>query len=115
MIDLQRFRKIKKLSQAEISELTGLDQAVISKYENKKHVSDYIIALFLDKIPELESYMIHENVVKDDDSIYEINDTDKKNLISAINNLSYSNKLLAESIAEALDIQKKFIERLEIL
>lgn len=63
MFDLQRYRKDKKLDQKHISILTGLDQAIISKYENGKHVTQHVTETLLKAIPELESYMIQEKTI----------------------------------------------------
>lgn len=70
MIDLQRYRREKKLDQKDISRLTGLDQSIISKYENGRHVTQHVTDVLLSKIPALESYMIQENVVAEPQGEY---------------------------------------------
>ena len=113
MIDLQRFRKIKKIHQSDISEMTGLNQAVVSRYESKKHVTPFITAVLLEKIPELESYMIEDDShVNEESPVYSVQDYDRNNLLETLKNLSESNKVLAESIAQAIEIQQSLINKL---
>jgi transcriptional regulator with XRE-family HTH domain len=115
MVDLQRYRRYKKLHQSDISEITGIEQPIISKYENKKYVSEFITEILLDKIPELKDYIIDDGIVKEDNPEYGRLDDHKLNLIITIKNLSESNKILAESISQAIELQKTLITKLKLI
>jgi transcriptional regulator with XRE-family HTH domain len=109
MIDLQRYRKENKIDQKEISKLTGLDQAIISKYENKKHVTRHVTEVLLEKIPELESYMISDSyMVSEPQAEYGLNK--EEILQQAILNLTESNKILAESNKLMAKTQAELLE-----
>ena len=105
MIDLQRFRKDKKYDQKYISSITGLDQAIISKYENKKMVTEHITNTLLSYFPELESYMIddmnQDNIASEPIEPYQ---TREKKLegdqqyLAIIAQLVASNEILARSV-----------------
>ena len=56
----------------------------------------------------------YSNVVHDPGTNYEVLMTDDKTiLLSSIKNLSESNKILAESIAQAMEIQNILIKKME--
>ena len=70
MIDLKAFRRKNKLKQTDISEVTGIDQSRISKYE-KGFITDYVTDKLLEHYPELEDYRKESNVVNEPISEYQ--------------------------------------------
>lgn len=117
MIDLHRFRKEKNYDQKYIAAVTGLDQAVISKYENKKQVTSHVTDKLLQHFPELESYMIQDDLMRnglEDINTTEISDENKKSiLMKSLLNLTESNKILAESVHKAIALNEKLLEKIE--
>jgi transcriptional regulator with XRE-family HTH domain len=61
MFDLQQYRKIKKLTQKQIQDVTGLDQSVISKYESGKLTSVHVSNILIKHYPDLIDYTIEES------------------------------------------------------
>jgi transcriptional regulator with XRE-family HTH domain len=115
MIDLQRYRKVKKLDQKHISVISGLDQAIISKYENKKMVTEHITNMLLKAIPELDSYMINENdsIASEPQEKYE---TPSIRIIETITNsnqnLSASNRILVDTNRHLTDTNSRLQDQL---
>lgn len=97
MIDLQRYRKDKKLDQKHISVLTGLDQALISKYENGKHVTQHVTDTLLKAIPELESYMIQEKLVVNEPLEQYVRSDNTTLLIKSIQDVIKNNEKLIDN------------------
>lgn len=62
MIDLKTYRKNKRLDQKSLADLSGLDQSIISKYENGISVSHYTTDRLLLAIPELNDYIKDDNI-----------------------------------------------------
>lgn len=116
MIDLQRYRKDKKLDQKHISALTGLDQALISKYENGKHVTQHVTNTLLKAIPELESYMIEEKTYVSE-PIEEYNKADTTTLlIKSIQDVIKNNEKLIDNntvLVETNAMLSKYLMKLK--
>lgn len=105
MIDLQKYRKENKLDQRHIAELTGLDQAIISKYENKKYVTQYVTDTLLEHIPALESYMTDEsNMASEPKSEYITGHGSGDKMIDSIFEIIQSNQKLIDNNSKLIEI-----------
>lgn len=60
MFDIQSFRKDRKLTQLDVALKTGLDQAVISKYESGKARTNHVSDILFSHYPELKNYKFDE-------------------------------------------------------
>lgn len=101
----KKYRKDKKLDQRHIAELTGLDQAIISKYENKKYVTQYVTDTLLYHIPELESYMINESDQISDHRVDYTKDRSKdQKLIESIFEMIRNNEKLIDNNSKLVEI-----------
>jgi len=105
MIDLLKFRKDKKYDQKHISAVTGLDQAVISKYENKKLVTNHITETLLSFFPELESYMITQSgIAAEEIAEYASENKTINKMIDSIYEIIQSNQKLIDNNTQLIDI-----------
>ncbi len=103
MIDLLKYRKERKLNQKKISDLTGLDQSVISKYENKKHVTDYITSVLVEQIPELENYEIPDPDYSSGGEHHAMVAANNQQLMETLKEIVKSNYKLIENNAKLVE------------
>jgi transcriptional regulator with XRE-family HTH domain len=91
MFDLQRYRLDNKLKQSDVVRLTGLNQAIVSKYENNIGVTDYLTSVLADKLEGIDAYKIHRT--EKFDPMRELL-MQQRDLVASITTLTESNKLL---------------------
>lgn len=106
MIDLKKYRKNKRIDQKSLSDITGVDQSIISKYENGISVSYATTERLLKAIPELNDYLIEESIAEEPPAAeYGVRDVTHSTMMKiiedqavTIKDLTRTNTLLTERL-----------------
>lgn len=106
MIDLKKYRKDKKLDQKSIQDKTGLNQSIISKYENGISVSEYTTDILLSAFEDINDYVIEDSILSESNPYdYKVKDVTHSALLKiiedqsvTIKDLTRTNTLLTERL-----------------
>ncbi len=117
MIDIAGFINATKATQLELSEKLGISQSAISmvKNGNMDIPKSWIDIIFKEYKINISDFTEDLDTLKDPEVKYSAKkqDDNKDNLIKSILNLTESNKILAESVSEAIRLNGILIQEIK--
>jgi len=115
MFDLETLMNDLKLTQIELAKELGVSQTSISKVKNgQMDIPEKWIDHLNTKYDIIITKYFKESVIASEPMEEYVADTQKKDLIKSLLNLSESNKTLAESVNEAIKLNAMLIEKLNL-